>query len=65
MDGVLFAARKFFRLPARGDVPADSLPARLAQARDALIVEPMDWQQFQTESSQWMRYWDEHIRGRN
>lgn len=64
-QGVVFAARNFFRLPARTDIPADSFPAGLAAARERMVTEPMDWDAFQERSAEWMRYWDEHVRGRN
>ncbi|HEX6913043.1 MAG TPA: extracellular solute-binding protein [Longimicrobium sp.] len=56
------AARDFFRLPARTDFPADSLPPRLRQVRDQIRPEPMDWGRLQREGNNWMRYWDEHVR---
>jgi iron(III) transport system substrate-binding protein len=62
---IVFAARNFFRVPARTDIPLDSFPAGLAAAREQMVVEPMDWQLFQERSADWMRYWDEHVRGRN
>jgi iron(III) transport system substrate-binding protein len=61
---VLHSARTFFRLPARTDLPADSLPERLRRAREQIIVEPMDWQMVQERTPEWMRHWDEHVRGR-
>jgi iron(III) transport system substrate-binding protein len=61
---VLHAARAFLRLPARQDVPADSLPERLRQARQQIVVEPMDWDLVQKRTAEWMRHWDEHVRGR-
>jgi iron(III) transport system substrate-binding protein len=64
LEAVTRAAHVFHRLPARSDVPADSLPDRLNAAREKIIVEPMDWDRFQRESSIWMRHWDEHVRGR-
>jgi iron(III) transport system substrate-binding protein len=60
----LHAARAFYRLPARTDVPADSLPDRLQRARTQIKVEPMDWNLVQQRSADWMRFWDEHVRGR-
>lgn len=65
VEGVVYAARNFFRLPARSDIPADSFPEGLARAREQMVVEPMDWSLFQERSADWMRYWDEHVRGRN
>ena len=56
------AARDFFRLPARTDFPADSLPPRLRAVRDQIRPEPIDWARLQQQGSAWMRYWDEHVR---
>jgi iron(III) transport system substrate-binding protein len=64
VEAVTRASRVFHRLPARSDIPADSLPERLRDARDRIVVEPMDWDLFQQQSSVWMRHWDEHVRGR-
>jgi iron(III) transport system substrate-binding protein len=61
---VLAAARDFARLPARTDIPADSLPERLRQARAQIKPEPMDWARLQQRSPEWMRHWDEHVRGK-
>jgi iron(III) transport system substrate-binding protein len=58
------AARDFFRLPAREDFPADSLPERLREARRQIRPEPMDWNRLQQQGPAWMRYWDEHVRNR-
>jgi iron(III) transport system substrate-binding protein len=60
---VIRAAREFFRLPARSDVPDDSLPAVLRAARAELVEEPMDWELLQERGSEWMRRWDETVRG--
>ncbi|HEX8452187.1 MAG TPA: extracellular solute-binding protein [Longimicrobium sp.] len=61
---VLAAARDFARLPARTDIPADSLPERLRQARAQIKPESMDWARLQQRSPEWMRHWDEHVRGK-
>jgi iron(III) transport system substrate-binding protein len=58
------AARSFYRFPARGDLPADSLPERLRRAREQLKAEPMRWELLRQKGAEWMSYWDEHIRGR-
>ena len=60
---VTLAAREFFRLPARSDIPADSLPPALRRARAAIRPEPIDWDLLQKNGPEWMRYWDEHVRG--
>ncbi|HEX8904590.1 MAG TPA: extracellular solute-binding protein [Longimicrobiaceae bacterium] len=62
--GVIPAVREFFRLPARTDIPADSLPPGLRRVQSQLRPEPMDWAQLQQQGPAWMRYWDEHIRGK-
>ena len=56
------AAREFFRLPARTDFPADSLPERLRAAQQQIRPEPLDWDRLQRQGNDWMRYWDEHVR---
>jgi iron(III) transport system substrate-binding protein len=63
-EEVIHAAREYFRLPARGDVPSDSLPPVLRRARDVIVPEPMDWQLLHEEGSGWMRHWDATVRGR-
>lgn len=62
--GVLLAVRSHWRFPARGDVPDDSLPPRLREAKALLKPEPMDWALLQREGPNWMRHWDEHVRNR-
>lgn len=64
-EGVLIAARDFFRLPARSDIPIDSLPPVLRRAREEVRPEPMDWKLLQENGSDWMRRWDETIRSGN
>ena len=63
-EAASMAARSFARLPARSDIPADSLPPRLREARERIRPEPMDWALLQERTPAWMRYWDEHIRGK-
>ncbi|MGQ0815789.1 MAG: extracellular solute-binding protein [Gemmatimonadota bacterium] len=63
-EGILLAARQFVRLPARSDIPEDSLPERLRDAKRQIKPEPMDWALIQKQTPAWMRYWDAHVRGR-
>ncbi|HEX6924779.1 MAG TPA: extracellular solute-binding protein [Longimicrobiaceae bacterium] len=63
-EEVLFAAREHMRLPVREDIPVDSLPPALRRAREEIVEEPMDWRLLQERGSDWMRYWDERVRGR-
>ncbi len=62
---VVTAARRFYRLPARTDIPADSLPDRLRRARESIVPEPVDWGLLEARLPRWMSYWDETIRGRS
>ena len=59
----LLAARAVYRLPARLDLPADSLPDWARAVRAAMTVAEMDWDLLATQGEGWMRYWDEHVRG--
>jgi len=61
---ILVAAREHFRLPARGDIPSDSLPEALRHAREVINPEPMDWQILHERGAEWMRFWDDNVRGR-
>ncbi|NNF58340.1 MAG: extracellular solute-binding protein [Rhodothermaceae bacterium] len=61
-DALIEQARAYHRIPARSDVPPDSLPGWMT----ALDLQPMplDWARLATEGPDWMQYWDENIRGR-
>ena len=60
----ILAARETFRLPARIDLPADSLPPWVQRVRAEMMVEPMDWELLGREVAGWMTYWDRNVRGR-
>jgi iron(III) transport system substrate-binding protein len=62
LDQVELAARQFHRLPARTDVPDSALGPSLRAAQKQIVREPMDWAELQAHGSDWMRYWDEHVR---
>jgi iron(III) transport system substrate-binding protein len=64
VEGQLSAARHASRLPARTDLPADSMPQWAKDVRAKLVVETMDWEQLTREGPRWMAYWDQHVRGR-
>lgn len=63
-EALKLAGREHFRLPARTDFPADSLPPRLRDARRRIVPANMDWRLLQEQGSDWMRTWDETVRGR-
>ncbi|HEX4600473.1 MAG TPA: extracellular solute-binding protein [Gemmatimonadales bacterium] len=64
MQAQLLAAREAFRLPARRDVPIDSLPAWARAVRRDMKVAPVDWDLLARREAEWMRYWDQTVRGR-
>ncbi len=62
-EAQLLAARGVYRLPARHDLPADSIPAWVAEVEREMIVAPMDWDLLAKEGPGWMAYWDQRVRG--
>jgi iron(III) transport system substrate-binding protein len=61
--GELLAATGVFRLPARRDLPAASVPAWVAEVDSEMRVADMDWGLLATNGAAWMSYWDRHVRG--
>jgi iron(III) transport system substrate-binding protein len=62
-EGQLLTARRVYRLPARRDLPADSVPGWVAQVEREMVVAPVDWAFLARQGSAWMSYWDTHVRG--
>jgi iron(III) transport system substrate-binding protein len=60
----LAAAREVFRLPARLDLPPDSLPDWVRDVRRRMVVADVDWNLLAERGPDWMRWWDQHVRGR-
>jgi iron(III) transport system substrate-binding protein len=63
IEAQIMATRREFRLPARIDVPFDSLPGWAQRVRTELVAEPMDWDLLSERGAEWMFYWDRHVRG--
>jgi iron(III) transport system substrate-binding protein len=59
----ILAAREVFRLPARLDLPPDSVPAWVAEVGRAMTIVPLDWKRLSEQGPVWMGYWDQHVRG--
>ena len=59
----LAAAREVYRVPARLDLPADSLPDWVRDVRRRMVVADVDWTLLAEHGSEWMRWWDQHVRG--
>jgi iron(III) transport system substrate-binding protein len=55
-------ADRFFRIPARRDIPPALLPAWIANLR----MKPMDidWRKISSREQEWMHLWDEQVKGR-
>lgn len=58
----LLTAQKVFRLPARHDLPKDSIPAWVADVEKNMVVSQVDWQMLARDGAEWMSYWDRHVR---
>jgi iron(III) transport system substrate-binding protein len=58
----ILAAREALRLPARTDLPADSLPEWVRDVEARMVADPMDWDVLEREGPAWMAYWDRHVR---
>jgi iron(III) transport system substrate-binding protein len=62
-EAQLLAAREAYRLPARQDLPRDSLPAWAQEVRRQMVpANDLDWDRLAAQGSDWMRYWDERVR---
>lgn len=61
-EAVRVAAEKFLRIPARGDLPNDSLPEVVRRARTEVRPMPGDAKLIADSLDTWMKYWDANIR---
>jgi iron(III) transport system substrate-binding protein len=61
-EAQLLTARRVFRLPARADLPLDSVPPWVAEVERSMAVAEVDWARLARDGSAWMTYWDQHIR---
>ena len=60
-ESLAFAAKEFYRIPSRDDVPKESLPEWMRNLN--IMKMPMDWATVEQKSNEWMDYWNDHIRG--
>ena len=63
VEGQLMATREVARLPARHDLPADSLPQWARDVRAKMKAADVDWTQLDQHGAEWMTYWDRNVRG--
>ncbi len=61
-ESFIILANEHFRIPARNDIPDDSLPKWITSAD----IKPMDidWEIFAKKSDEWMKYWEQNIKNR-
>lgn len=59
-EALVFAAKKYYRLPTRRDLDFSQIPPELDPRGFKAL--PLDWQLFADSSAAWMQYWDAHIR---
>ncbi len=61
-ESLIIEANKFYRIPARTGIPKEKLPSWITST----IFTPMhvDWEMISLHESEWMRKWDEEIKGR-
>ena len=62
---LIVAADSFMRIPARTDLPADSLPQWIVEAKAELKPMDVDQALLRERLDEWMRYWDANIRNRS
>jgi iron(III) transport system substrate-binding protein len=63
-EALLYAADSLQRIPARADLPADALPAWMAEANARLKPFAGDRRLLADSLDAWMRHWDAHVRNR-
>ncbi len=62
IPALLVSAERFTRIPARTDIPADSLPSWIREAQAKIVPMPLDQDVLAQHLDEWMRYWDTNIR---
>lgn len=61
-EAFIIQAREYFRIPTRKDIPRQSLPGWIANTE--INEMEINWQVLSQKSKEWMKYWDENIKGR-
>ncbi|HYW51402.1 MAG TPA: extracellular solute-binding protein [Gemmatimonadaceae bacterium] len=56
------AADSLYRIPVRTDLPLDSLPRWIREAKTGIVAMPMNRQLLADSLNSWMRRWDNEIR---
>ena len=61
-EALLEQARRFYRIPARTDLPRDSLPDWIAET--PVRAMDLDWAMLAEKEDGWMNRWNEQVKGR-
>lgn len=61
-DRLLRDAHVYYRIPARTDIPRTELPEWITTMQ--LTPMPLDWLEIEAKEKQWMKKWDEQVKGR-
>ncbi len=61
-ESLILQAREFYRIPARQDLDPSSLPDWITKEKISLLE--VDWALLMKHEQEWLRYWDEKIKGR-
>jgi iron(III) transport system substrate-binding protein len=60
-ESLVYAAHKYYRIPARTDLDRSKLPEWMNEAFTRM---PLDWNLLRKQGDEWLRYWDTQIKGR-
>ena len=60
-ESLVYAAHKYYRIPARTDLDRTKLPAWMNEPFTRM---PLDWTLLRKQGDEWLRYWDTQIKGR-
>jgi iron(III) transport system substrate-binding protein len=61
-ESLIYAAKTYYRIPTRTDLDRSQLPDWMNTPFTRM---QLDWELLRKEGSEWSRYWDTEIRGRN
>lgn len=62
-SSLLIQAEKFYRIPARSDIPKDKLPAWISG--NPFTAMELDWNLIAEKESEWMKKWDGEVKAKN
>lgn len=62
-QSLILQSEKFYRIPARTDIPKDKLPQWVSDADYKTL--DLDWELISEKESEWMKKWDTEIKGKS